>query len=180
MRLRQVKEITQPFFFFFLCSILNQKIRTDYISYDAAGLAVRQTIVRDNCTEASYCDDQKHICIGSKPLGDDCWQDRECQSGTCSDDSICTNGPDVFHSIANWLWAILGSSVFVFVLLILGVLWLLHRYQSRLEHQKCAKFFGDNDEFSKKYQMYQQSDTSVVYLTTPDYKQSAALSNNHL
>ncbi|KAI9258538.1 hypothetical protein BY458DRAFT_440762 [Sporodiniella umbellata] len=150
--------------------------RTDYMSYDAAGQGIRQTIVRDNCTEASYCDDAKHVCIRSKALGSECWQDRECQSGTCSDDGMCTNGPDVFHRIANWLWGVLAGTVFLFVLITLGVLWLLHRYQSRLEHQKSAKFFGDNDEFSKKYQMYQQGfETSVVYLTTPDYKQSAAL-----
>ncbi|KAG1060820.1 hypothetical protein G6F42_027859 [Rhizopus arrhizus] len=59
------------------------------------------------------------------------------------------------------------------------------------EHEKAAKFFGDNDEFFKRYQMMQQDDTtstsqlveqqqqqnraSVVYLTTPDYNESAAL-----
>lgn len=79
----------------------------------------------------------------------------------------------------------------VFVVVILGFLWILHRYQSRKEHEKAAKFFGDNDEFFKRYQMMQQDDTtstsqlveqqqqqnraSVVYLTTPDYNESAAL-----
>lgn len=75
----------------------------------------------------------------------------------------------------------------IFVIVILGVLWILHRYQSRKEHEKAAKFFGDNDEFFKKYQMMQQDDAastsklvdnnraSVVYLTTPDYNESAAL-----
>lgn len=117
-----------------------------------------------------------------------CWQDRECLSGNCSDDGKCVNGPDVFHSIAKWLWIVLGCSIFVFVLLILGVLWILHRYQSRKEHAKSAKFFGDNDEFFKRYQMQQQDSSyrlisdnvsdnraSVVYLTTPDYQESAAL-----
>jgi hypothetical protein len=71
--------------------------------------------------------------------------------------------------------------------LILGVLWILHRYQSKKEHEKMAKFFGDNDEFFKKYQMMNSTsnlvvgeevdrNASVVYLTTPDYKESAALS----
>ena len=115
-----------------------------------------------------------------------CWQDRECISGTCSDDGYCVNGPDVFHSIAKWLWAVLACSIFVFVLLILGVLWILHRYQSRMEHEKAAKFFGDNDEFYKRYQMQQSSEglvddhvsdkrASVVYLITPDYQESTAL-----
>ncbi|KAL7313329.1 hypothetical protein PS15m_007090 [Mucor circinelloides] len=165
--------------------------RTDYVSYDAKGLAVQQTIIRDNCTEGTWCDN--HICISSNALGASCWQDRECITGYCTDDGICINGPDVFHSIANWLWAVLGCSVLVFVFVILGFLWILHRYQSRKEHEKAAKFFGDNDEFFKKYQMMQQDDTtstsqlveqqqqqqqnraSVVYLTTPDYNESAAL-----
>ncbi|KAG2237477.1 hypothetical protein INT48_005510 [Thamnidium elegans] len=166
--------------------------RTDYTSYDAKGFALQQTIIRDNCTEGTYCNDENHTCIGSKALEKACWQDRECLSGTCSDDGYCMNGPDVFHTIATWLWAVLGCSIFVFVLLILGVLWILHRYQSRKEHEKSAKFFGDNDEFYKRYQMQQANDStsrlvstgellsdsraSVVYLTTPDYNESAALS----
>ncbi|GAA5800149.1 hypothetical protein HPULCUR_005574 [Helicostylum pulchrum] len=166
--------------------------RTDYTSYDAKGFALQQTIIRDNCTEGTYCNDETQICVGSKPLDKVCWQDRECLSGTCSDDGYCMNGPDVFHTIANWLWAVLGCSIFVFVLFILGVLWILHRYQSRKEHEKSAKFFGDNDEFYKRYQMQQGNDStsrlvstgellsdssraSVVYLTTPDYNESAAL-----
>lgn len=164
------------------------KFRTDYVSYDAKGLAVQQTIIRDNCTEGTWCDN--HICIASKAVGSSCWQDRECITGYCTDDGTCINGPDVFHSIATWLWAVLGCSVLVFVIVILGVLWILHRYQSRKEHEKAAKFFGDNDEFFKKYQMMQHQDdatstsrlfdgssnrTSVVYLTTPDYNESAAL-----
>lgn len=148
---------------------------------------MKQTIIRDNCTEGTWCNN--NACILSLPLDSDCWQDRECLSGTCSDDGKCINGPDVFHTIANWLWIILGCSVFVFVALILGVLWILHRYQSKKEHEKMAKFFGDNDEFYKKYQMMttstsnlvslkEESDSrnaSVVYLTTPDYNESAAL-----
>ncbi|KAG2200457.1 hypothetical protein INT47_011437 [Mucor saturninus] len=166
--------------------------RTDYTSYDAKGAALQQTIIRDNCTEGTYCNDGQHVCVASVGLDNDCWQDRECISGTCSDDGKCMNGPDVFHTIANWLWAVLGCSIFVFVILTLGVLWILHRYQSRKEHEKSAKFFGDNDEFYKKYQMQQGNDstarlvssgadmadssrTSVVYLTTPDYNESAAL-----
>lgn len=168
--------------------------RTDYISYDAKGFALKQTIIRDNCTEGTYCNDDTHVCISSLPLDAACWQDRECLSGTCSDDGKCINGPDVFHTIARWLWAVLACSIFVFVLLILGVLWILHRYQSRMEHEKAAKFFGDNDEFYKRYQMRQNESSyglvannqstdsvssdkraSVVYLTTPDYQESAAL-----
>ncbi|KAI8638582.1 hypothetical protein BD408DRAFT_422789 [Parasitella parasitica] len=160
--------------------------RTDYVSYDAKGLAVQQTIIRDNCTEGSWCDN--HLCAVSNPVGSSCWQDRECITGYCTDDGTCINGPDVFHKIANWLWAVLGCSVLVFVTVILGFLWILHRYQSKKEHEKAAKFFGDNDEFLKKYQMMQHQDdtastsrlvedsrASVVYLTTPDYHESAAL-----
>jgi hypothetical protein len=166
-------------------NILNIKYRTDYVSYDAKGFAVQQTIIRDNCTEGTWCKDN-HVCVSSYNLGALCWQDRECISGTCNDDGICINGPDVFHSITNWLWAVLGCSVFVFVLIILGILWILHRYQSRLEHEKYAKFFDANEEFYKKMQL-QQDDTSstvqlfddnrtsVVYLTTPDYYESTAL-----
>jgi hypothetical protein len=95
----------------------------------------------------------------------------------CSDDGKCINGPDTFHKIATWLWAVLGCSVFVFVMVVLGLLWILHRYQSRKEHEKSEKFFGDNDEFFKKYQMSDHTENrqSVVYLTTPDYNESTAL-----
>ncbi|PHZ09546.1 uncharacterized protein RHIMIDRAFT_206573 [Rhizopus microsporus ATCC 52813] len=149
--------------------------RTDYISYDAGGFTIKQTIIRDNCTEETYCD--YFVCIKSKEIGSNCWQDRECLSGTCSDEGVCITGPGVFHTIANWLWAVVGCSVCAFVIVTLGVLWLLHRYQRRIEQEKYVKFFGDNDKFLKKYQL---SNSSVVYLTTPDYKESAVLSNNYL
>jgi cbb3-type cytochrome oxidase subunit 3 len=157
--------------------------RTDYVSYDAKGFAVQQTIIRDNCTEGTWCNDN-HVCVSSFGLGEPCWQDRECISGTCNDDGVCINGPDVFHKIANWLWAVLGCSVFVFVLIVLGILWILHRYQSRKEHEKAAKFFGDNEEFYKKMhqddtsstvRLFDDNRTSVVYLATPDYHESTAL-----
>ncbi|KAI8098036.1 uncharacterized protein B0P05DRAFT_461075, partial [Gilbertella persicaria] len=153
--------------------------RTDYVSYDAKGFAVQQIIIRDNCTEGTWCSDTSHTCTSSLPLGATCWQDRECLSETCSDEGKCITGPDVFHTIANWLWIVLGCAVLVFVLTILGMLWLLHRYQSRKEHEKVLKFFGDNDEFFKKYNSSTaqlcSSRASVVYLTTPDYNESTAL-----
>jgi hypothetical protein len=137
-------------------------------------------------------------CITSKVNGLACQQDRECLSNTCSTDDICINGPDVFHQIKAWLWGVLGTSVVVFVCLILGVLWILHRYQSKKEHAKIVKFFGDNEEFAK-YAMMNDNDSvdsftendskvnlpltdnraSVVYLTTPDYMKSQALTTKN-
>lgn len=161
-------------------SILIYIYRTDYVSYDAKGLAVHQTIIRDNCTEGTFCTDE-HRCTASFPVGADCGQDRECITQYCNDEGKCINGPDTFHKIATWLWAVLGCSVFLFVLFILGLLWILHRYQSRKEHEKSRKFFGDNDEFYKRYQSaisdekIDNNRQSIVYLTTPDYNESTAL-----
>ncbi|OBZ85962.1 hypothetical protein A0J61_05991 [Choanephora cucurbitarum] len=154
--------------------------RTDYVSYDAKGFSVQQTIIRDNCTEGTWCNEATNSCIASLPLGASCWQDRECLSETCSDEGKCINGPDAFHTIAGWLWTLLGCAVLVFVLGILSILWLLHRYQSRKEHEKILKFFGDNDEFFKRYNNNSAAElcsnrASVVYLTTPDYNESTAL-----
>ncbi|KAG0192843.1 hypothetical protein DFQ28_007453 [Apophysomyces sp. BC1034] len=165
---------------------------TDYYSYDAEGDVVEQNIVRDNCTVGTYCGAQQ-TCIVSKPNGQYCQQDRECLSQTCSNGDVCIQGPDVFHTIPVWLWAVVGVSVFVFVFVILLGLWVLHRYQSKKEHAKIVKFFGDNEEFAK-YAMADPIDrfyglsnptsttvhgteslNSVVYLTTPDYKESSAL-----
>ena len=161
-----------------------------YVSYDRDMYAVQQIIIRDNCTSGTYCTD--HLCIEGKANGGACEQDRECISEYCSTDGICVNGPDVFHTIPNWLWGVLGAAVVIFVLLILLVLWFLHRYQSRKEHAKMTKFFGDNEEFAK-YAMLENDDmplvdqqqstamdsrTSVVYLTTPDYYESSALSTH--
>ncbi|KAF7728643.1 hypothetical protein EC973_005680 [Apophysomyces ossiformis] len=105
-------------------------------------------------------------------------------------------GPDVFHSIPVWLWAVVGVSVLVFVALVLLLLGLLQHYQSKKERAKVAQFFEDNEEFGKYavaepanhfYSLtnptsttFQGSDgpSSVVYLTTPDYKESSALANS--
>lgn len=76
------------------------------------------------------------------------------------------------------------------------MLWILHRYQSKKEHAKIIKFFGDNEEFGK-YAMMHDNDsasiftdsdskvnlpltekTDVVYLTTPDYLKSSSLSTS--
>ncbi|KAG2195422.1 hypothetical protein INT47_002861 [Mucor saturninus] len=168
---------------------------TTYTSYDAAGDAIQQTIIRDNCTEGTYCDlDGPFTCIDSKPLQSSCQQDRECLSNTCSYNDVCITGPDVFRKIKAWLWGVLGACVIIFVCFILGILWVLHRYQSRKEHEKISKFFGDNEEFAK-YAMMNENDSassfteidpnmpltdgrnSVVYLTTPDYLKSQSLSN---
>lgn len=169
---------------------------TIYTTYDQDGDGLQQKIIRDNCTEGTFCDlSGTYTCIPSKPNNSPCEQDRECLSNTCSNNGICINGPDVFHQIKAWLWGVLGTSVVVFVCLILGMLWILHRYQSRKEHAKIVKFFGDNEEFAK-YAMMQDNDSNsvftdsdskvnlplndqrpdVVFLTTPDYLKSQALS----
>ncbi|KAI7860108.1 hypothetical protein BDC45DRAFT_495702 [Circinella umbellata] len=164
---------------------------TMYVSYDADNYAVQQIIIRDNCTSGTYCINDQ--CIESKPNGAECEQDRECISEYCNTGGNCVNGPDVFHVIPTWLWGVLGAAVVIFVLIILVVLWFLHRYQSKKEHAKMAKFFGDNEEFAK-YAMLENDDmplvdqrsspamdsrTSVVYLTTPDYHESSALSTHN-
>lgn len=183
--------------------------RTQYVSYDAEGDAELQTIVRDNCTDGTYCVNE--ACVSSKANGATCSQDRECVSNTCNPDGMCVNGPDVFHQIAAWLWGVLGASVFVFILIVLLLLWALQRYQSKKEHEKVGKFFGDNEEFAKYAMLdhdddsYYDDDTaglqpppsigsgarnssvgdfdakraSMVYLTTPDYAKSSSLSLGH-
>ncbi|KAI9031956.1 hypothetical protein CLU79DRAFT_730866 [Phycomyces nitens] len=178
--------------------------RTNYVSYDAEGYSVQQTIIRDNCTIGSYCDDlSSPVCIVSHPNGAQCQQDRECISASCNNDGVCVNGPEIFKKIAVWLWAIVGVAVFLFVILTLAALWVLHRYQARKEHAKILKFFGDNEEFAR-YAMADSdftgmysvqpdrtspstselpststrpnaSKSSVVYLGTPDYNESQAL-----
>jgi hypothetical protein len=79
-------------------------------------------------------------------------------------------------------------------LFVLGLLWILHRYQSKQEHAKIVKFFGDNEEFAKYAMMNDEdsmsdfessrtnlplnnneSNTSLVYLTLPDYQKSQNL-----
>ncbi|KAI8137670.1 hypothetical protein BJV82DRAFT_634200 [Fennellomyces sp. T-0311] len=156
---------------------------TEYVSYDARGYALRQRIVRDNCIQDTYCDESNgNVCIPSKANGAACDQDRECLSQTCGSSGICMNGPDVFHTIAPWLWAVLAIAVCLFILLILGILWVLHRYQSKKERAKIAKFFGDNEEFAK-YAMLEEDDaptprdqrTSMVFLTHPELNTSMAL-----
>ncbi|RCH80980.1 hypothetical protein CU098_007222, partial [Rhizopus stolonifer] len=149
---------------------------TLYTSEDADEKLVQQTIVRDNCTEGTYC--LESTCVISKDLNSVCSQDRECLSGTCSNEGFCIQGPDVFRVIKAWLWGILGACIVIFILLVLGLLWILHRYQSRQEHAKIDKFFGDNDDFTK-YAMLDEDDSSMVYLKTPDYLQSQALSTSH-
>ncbi|KAL9554703.1 hypothetical protein MBANPS3_002697 [Mucor bainieri] len=168
-----------------------------YTSYDAAGDAIQQTIIRDNCTDGTWCSD--FLCIQSKDVNAACDQDRECLSGTCSNNGVCIVGPDVFHKIANWLWGVLATAIVLFVVLILCLLWILHRYQSKQEHAKIVQFFGDNEEFSKYAMLneddgssYHDSDSlrvptplsnqqlndsrhSLVYLTTPDYNTSHSL-----
>lgn len=175
----------------------NNTFSTAYVSYDASGDAIQQTIVRDNCTEGTYCNlDGGSTCIDSKPLQSTCQQDRECLSNTCSYNDVCINGPDTFRQIKAWLWGVLGACVVIFVCFILGILWVLHRYQSRKEHEKISKFFGDNEEFAK-YAMMNDNDSissftdsdanqpltdgrgSVVYLTTPDYLKSQALTTKN-
>ncbi|KAG0789187.1 hypothetical protein G6F22_006784 [Rhizopus arrhizus] len=155
---------------------------TVYYSQDADENMVQQTIIRDNCTDGTYC--LGSTCVVSKPLNSACDQDRECLSGSCSNDGLCIQGPDVFHVIKTWLWGVLGTAVVVFVLLVLGLLWILHRYQSKKEHAKIMKFFGDNEEFSKYALLNEQEEvnsnrTSVLFLTTPDYLKSQALSTSH-
>ncbi|KAI9310302.1 hypothetical protein BX666DRAFT_1841760, partial [Dichotomocladium elegans] len=153
---------------------------TLYVTYDADYYAVQQVIIRDNCTQGTYCADTDQ-CIPSKPLGATCNQDRECLSEYCSNGGTCINGPDVFHKIPNWLWGVVGAAIIIFVLLTLLLLWFLHRYQSKKEHAKILKFFGDNEEFAKfamlegDYFTAPSQRADVVFLATPDYNESSAL-----
>ncbi|KAI8997397.1 hypothetical protein BDB01DRAFT_840732 [Pilobolus umbonatus] len=166
---------------------------TTYVAYNAIGNEIEQVIIRDNCTEGTYCDLSDALCIPSKPNGSACQQDRECLSGTCAEQDICINGPDVFRKIEDWLWNVLGVSILLFVLLVLAILWMLHRYQSKKEHEKILAFFENNDNFAR-YAMIENENTvysernsgsnsgrtSLVYLTTPDYNKSQSLSTTRL
>lgn len=155
-----------------------------YSTLDREGNDVQQLIIRDNCTTGTYC--VNDACISAKPLGAECEQDRECLSEYCSSDLTCVNGPDVFHTVPAWLWGVLGTAVVLFVLLILVILWFLHRYQSKKENAQRLKFFGDNEEFAK-YAMLENDDDdpllvsqqrpgmdsrTSIYLQTPDYDES--------
>ncbi|ORX43198.1 hypothetical protein DM01DRAFT_1313141 [Hesseltinella vesiculosa] len=171
---------------------------TQYVSLDAEQQSVMQTIVRDNCTAGTYCTNA--VCITAKALGSQCEQDRECVSDTCSG-NVCVQAPDVFRAIEPWLWGVVGAAVVIFILAVLLGLYFLQRYQSKKEREKARQFFGDNEEFAK-YAMLEQDDDScydettglqappsisgdakrqsMVYLTTPDYVKSSALSvGNH-
>ncbi|ORY91246.1 hypothetical protein BCR43DRAFT_101602 [Syncephalastrum racemosum] len=157
---------------------------TMYSTMDREGNEVQQLIIRDNCTTGTYC--VNDACTKAKDLGAECQQDRECLSEYCSADLTCVNGPDVFHTVPAWLWGVLGTAVVLFVLLILTVLWFLHRYQSKKENAQRLKFFGDNEEFAK-YAMLENDDDdpllvsqqrpgmdsrTSIYLQTPDYDES--------
>ncbi|KAI9271427.1 hypothetical protein BY458DRAFT_555631 [Sporodiniella umbellata] len=149
---------------------------TFYTTEDTEEGEIQQIIVRDNCTGGTYC--LGSMCVASKELGAECEQDRECLSGACSDNERCVPGPDVFRVIQDWLWGVLATAVVLFAVLVLSLLWLLHRYQSKKERAKMDRFFGDNQEFTK-YAMLDEDNSSTVYLRTPDYLHSQALSTSH-
>ncbi|KAI8979085.1 hypothetical protein BDF20DRAFT_973868 [Mycotypha africana] len=156
---------------------------TTYITNDATGVEMEQTIIRDNCTDGHYCDNHDSFtCIWSKQNGLPCHQDRECLSGTCSNEGVCVDGPDIFHPIPAWSWGVFALAIVLFILIVLSGLWVLHRYQSKLVHQKRIKFFDDNEAFGKyaslasTNQLSMQQPQGFIYLTTPDYYTSQALS----
>jgi hypothetical protein len=158
---------------------LNVNNSTNYTSYDSKGQQVFQTIIRDNCTIESYCDYQKtHLCVNSKALGSVCDQDNECLSDNCDEGTHkCEVAADSFHQVANWAWGVVASVIFIFVIITLLFLWLLHRYQSKREHERARKFF----EQAKKFNIIAENEklleavaapgsssrASMIYLATP-------------
>lgn len=155
--------------------------RTDYVSYDSRGKQIFQTIIRDNCTTGSFCDyNQSHTCIPAKAIGEPCLQDNECLTDSCIDSSnICGLAADAFHNVSLLVWVALAISIFLFVLVTLLLLWYLHRYQSKQEHEKARQFFEDANMFSKlaedeKFNVKSMSPSSstsrasgMIYLATP-------------
>ncbi|KAI8578506.1 hypothetical protein K450DRAFT_247204 [Umbelopsis ramanniana AG] len=124
---------------------------TNYVSYDSSGQQILQTIIRDNCTQGLYCDyTESHTCILAKAVGVSCTQDNECLSDNCVEsNNTCGVAADSFHKVSAWVWVVLAISIFLFVVTTLLLLWFLHRYQSKQEHEKARRFFEQAQRFSK-------------------------------
>ncbi|KAG2173298.1 hypothetical protein INT43_004672 [Umbelopsis isabellina] len=138
---------------------------TNYTSYDSKGNQVSQTIIRDNCTINTYCNYlNTRLCISSKGMGNACDQDIECLSDNCGEVTHkCEVAADSFHQVPHWAWGVVASVIFIFVVSTLLFLWLLHRYQSKKEHEKASRFF----EEAKKFNMYAENAKLVERVLTP-------------
>ncbi|KAG2184174.1 hypothetical protein INT44_009189 [Umbelopsis vinacea] len=140
---------------------------TQFNYTEQTGEEMTGTTQRDNCTVGAYCNNG--VCIEGLANGEQCTQDRECFSNSCFNNGAggvgyCDIPPDSFKEVPMSTWVAIGISILVFMILVLIALWLLHRYQSRKEHEKVKRFFDMQE------QLRQQSGGG-----TPDMTEGAIL-----
>ncbi|KAH8548508.1 hypothetical protein BGW37DRAFT_506403 [Umbelopsis sp. PMI_123] len=122
---------------------------TQFTYTEQTGQEMTGTFQRDNCTVGAYCDNG--LCVQGLANGVQCTQDRECFTNSCFNNGAggvgyCGNPPDSFKEVLMTTWIAIGVSIFVFMILVLLALWLLHRYQSRKEHEKIKRFFDMQEQ----------------------------------
>ncbi|RUS13603.1 hypothetical protein BC937DRAFT_95072 [Endogone sp. FLAS-F59071] len=146
-----------------------------------------QTIERDNCTYATFCnitDPTNKRCVQGYSLGAACTQDRECISNSCNNDGaggigFCDNPPDSFKQVPLWTWIVIGVCILLFMVFTLLLLWLLHRFQSNREHEKIRRFYEVQEIFRQQNenQLPETREGSII-LGTPVYNQKNASSHS--
>lgn len=124
-------------------------IRTQFVYMDQNGQENTGRVERDNCTVGAYC--VNGSCIQALSNGEQCTQDRECWTNSCFNDGAggmgtCGNPPDSFKEVPLSTWVAIGISILVFMTVVLLALWLLHRYQSKKEHEKVRRFFDMQEQ----------------------------------
>ncbi|CAO3663012.1 unnamed protein product [Umbelopsis vinacea] len=122
---------------------------TQFVYMDQNGQENTGRVERDNCTVGAYC--VNGSCIQALSNGAQCTQDRECWTNSCFNDGAggmgtCGNPPDSFKEVQLSTWVAIGISILVFMILVLLALWLLHRYQSKKEHEKIRRFFDMQEQ----------------------------------
>lgn len=128
-------------------------IRTQFVYLDQDGKENTGTVERDNCTVGAYCVGSSSglSCVPGLANGQQCTQDRECLTNSCYNDGAggigyCGNPADSFKEVPLTTWVAIGISILIFMLIVLASLWLLHRYQSKKEHEKIKRFFDMQEQ----------------------------------
>ncbi|OZJ03023.1 hypothetical protein BZG36_03980 [Bifiguratus adelaidae] len=145
-----------------------------YIYYYRSDSGYQQIVQRDNCTTNTYCNAQFNVshtgtCVPAFADGQACTQDRMCMSQNCNNDGaggpgVCANPPDAFKVVPLWTWATIGAAIIVFMIIVLLGLWLLHRFQSRREHNKIKLFYEQQELFKQQNNI---NERGSIYLSTP-------------
>ncbi|PWN51277.1 hypothetical protein IE53DRAFT_306555, partial [Violaceomyces palustris] len=116
---------------------------TQYLGYDADGKEVVDTVSRDNCHDALYCDETTLVCLAEKNIGEPCQSDRQCRQFNCNREKVCDIPPEAPRVVPGWSFGLIGVGILLVLITTVYTLSRIHLSHRAARSDEIDRYFSE-------------------------------------